>query len=127
VIVAFFIVFISSLFLFTKIPSNIMPDMLNRYNEIMIHLESGVTLSEKEEIVEAISNELQDIQDVETNYIIDNGLMLFALINMTKGDDITREQSDVNDDIYKALEKLKEDYPIDSVLSATSFTAGYPV
>lgn len=127
VIVAFFIVFISSLFLFTKIPSNIMPDMLNRYNEIMINLESGVTLSEKEEIVEAISNELQDIQDVETNYIIDNGLMLFALINMTKGDDITREQSDVNDDIYKALEKLKEDYPIDSVLSATSFTAGYPV
>ncbi|MGM8216686.1 efflux RND transporter permease subunit [Bacillaceae bacterium W0354] len=127
VIGIFIVMFVASLFLITKIPSNIMPDVMNRYNEIMIELEPGVTIDEKSEIAVAISDKLQDVQDVETSFVIDNGLYFFALINMTKGDDITREQSEVNDDIFKSLQELQDDYPIGSFMSSVNVSAGLPV
>lgn len=127
VIAGFFVLFISSFFLLTKIPSNVMPDVMNRYNEIMVNLEAGVTLDEKDEMAAVISEELQNIQDVDTSYIIDNGLALYVLINMTKDDEITREQKDVNDDIFESLREIQEDYPIAQVMSSLDMSGGFPV
>ena len=126
-IVLFFLMFAGSLFLVTKIPMTIMPDIYNRYSEIMIDLETGVTAEEKEEIMKKMNGTLASINDVESNYMIDDGSMFFGMINMTKGEDITRDQKEINDEILRELRKLEEDYPVSSVQSALSMSTGQPV
>ncbi|MFC4022287.1 efflux RND transporter permease subunit [Oceanobacillus longus] len=123
----FFLMFVGSMFLVFKIPMTIMPDVLNRYAELMVDLETGVSAAEQEEIALKINETLAAIEDVETSYIIDDGSMFFMLINMTKGDEITREQKEVNEEILSSLRELGEDYPIKSVQSAMSVGAGQPV
>ncbi|GAE25475.1 hypothetical protein JCM9140_1473 [Halalkalibacter wakoensis JCM 9140] len=49
-IILFFLVFAGSLSLITKVPMTIMPDVFNRYAEIAVQLESGVTPSERERL-----------------------------------------------------------------------------
>ncbi|WP_423409347.1 efflux RND transporter permease subunit [Heyndrickxia sp. MSNUG] len=127
VIGLFFLMFAGSLLLVTKIPMTIMPDMMNRYAEIMVNLENGLTVEDKEEIVKEISRSLEAVTDVETNYVMDNGSMMYTIINMTKGDDITKDQKEVNEEIFKALRSLEEKLPIKSVQSAMSSGGGYPV
>ncbi|HLU23210.1 MAG TPA: efflux RND transporter permease subunit [Bacillaceae bacterium] len=126
-IVLFFLMFVGSLFLISKIPMTIMPDVLNRYTELMIDLETGVSVEEKDEVIQKIYEVLADIDDVESSYIIDDGPMFYTLINMTKDDAITKDQKEVNDDILRELRGLEEDYPINSVQSAMSFSSGQPV
>ncbi|WP_342744344.1 efflux RND transporter permease subunit [Oceanobacillus rekensis] len=123
----FFLMFSGSMFLVTKIPMTIMPDMLNRYAELMIDLETGVSAEEKEEAAMTINETLAAIDDVETSYIIDDGSMFYTLINMTKEDEITREQKEVNEEILSSLRELEEDHPIKSVQSAMSVNTGQPV
>lgn len=127
VIGIFSLMFAGSLLLVNKIPMTIMPDMMNRYAEIMINLEDGLTIEDKEEIVTEINKSLEAVTDVETNYVMDNGNMMYTIINMTKGDDITQNQKDVNDEIFKALRGLEDQLPIKSVQSAMSSGGGYPV
>lgn len=127
VIGLFFLMFAGSLLLVTKIPMTIMPDMMNRYAEIMVTLETGLTVEDKEEIVTEINRSLEVVTDVESNYVMDNGSMMYTIINMTKGDDITKEQKEVNDEIFKALRGLEESLPIKSVQPAMSAGGGYPV
>ena len=127
IIVLFFIMFAGSLVLLPKIPMTIMPDMFNRYAELMVDLETGLSLEDKEEVVQKVNETLSKIDDVETNYILDNGGMFYTIINMTKGDEITKDQKEVNEDIFSSLRDLQEKYPIDSVQSAMSSGAGYPV
>ena len=127
VIGLFFLMFAGSLLLVTKIPMTIMPDMMNRYAEIMVTLETGLTVEDKEEIVTEINRSLEAVTDVETNYVMDNGGMMYTIINMTKGDDITKEQKEVNDEIFKVLRDLEERLPIKSVQPAMSAGGGYPV
>nr|WP_144925582.1 efflux RND transporter permease subunit [Paenibacillus bovis] len=126
-IVLFFLMFVGSLFLISKIPMTIMPDVLNRYTELMIDLETGVSVEEKDEVIQKIYEVLADIDDVESSYIIDDGPMFYTLINMTKDDAITKDQKEVNEDILRELRVLEEDYPINSVQSAMSFSSGQPV
>jgi len=127
VIAVFFLMFGASLFLVTKIPMAIMPDVYNRYAEIAIDLETGVSLEEKEETVQIVNSTLQSIQDIDTAYIIDNGGILYAIINMTKDNDITREQKEINEEILSSLRDLIGSYPISSVYSAMSSGGGNPV
>lgn len=127
VIAVFFLLFIGSMFLVFKIPMTIMPDMLNRYTELMIDLETGVSLEEKNEVATKISETLDEIEDTESSYIIDDGSMFYMLINMTKSDEITREQKEVNEEILSSLRALTDDYPIKSVQSAMSVSSGQPV
>ncbi|WP_231514821.1 efflux RND transporter permease subunit [Oceanobacillus salinisoli] len=127
VIFIFFLMFVGSMFLIFKIPMTVMPDMMNRYAELMIDLETGVSANEKEQAAIQISESLSNIDDVETSYIIDDGTMFYTLINMTKGDEVTREQKDVNEEILRSLRELEEDYPIRSVQSAISVSTGMPV
>lgn len=127
-IIAIFIMMLAgSLFLVTKIPMTIMPDMFNRYAEILINVETGLSIEEENKLVEKINETLSEIEDVETNYLMDNGSMYYAIINMTKGDDITREQQEVNEEIFSSLRALEENYPVESVQSAMTGGAGYPV
>lgn len=126
-IVLFILMFIGSIFLVFKIPMTIMPDVLNRYTELMVDLETGISSQEKNEVVNQISETLEGIKDVESSYVIDDGSMFFMLINMSKGDEITREQSEVNEDILRSLRDLSDNYPIKNVQSAMSFSAGQPV
>ncbi|SEN06444.1 hydrophobic/amphiphilic exporter-1, HAE1 family [Mesobacillus persicus] len=127
VIALFILMFGGSLALVTKIPMTIMPDVFNRYAELMVNLETGLTLEKKEEVVEEINGALASVKDVETNYIMDNGGMMYTIINMTKDDEITRDQKEVNDEIFKVLRDLEESQPIESVASAMTGGGGYPV
>lgn len=127
VIAVFMMMFVGSILLVTKIPMTIMPDMLNRYSEIMVNVETGLSLDEENRLVGKINETLSSIEDLETNYIMDNGNMYYVLINMTKGDEITREQKEVNDEIFSSLRALKENYPVESVQSAMTGGGGYPV
>jgi HAE1 family hydrophobic/amphiphilic exporter-1 len=127
VIAIFFLMFAGSLTLVTKIPMTIMPDMFNRYTELMVDLETGISVEDKEDIAQGINQKLQSIEDVESNYVMDSGGMFYAIINMTKGDDISREQKDVNEDIMKQLRSLSDSLPVKNVQSAMSAGGGSPV
>jgi multidrug efflux pump subunit AcrB len=124
VIAIFFLMFAGSLTLVTKIPMTIMPDMFNRYTELMVNLETGLSPEDKEDIAQGINQKLQSIEDVESNYVMDEGGMFYTIINMTKGDDITREQKDVNEDIMKELRSLTDSLPVKTVQSAMSAGGG---
>src|SRR5690606_13361226 len=117
----FAFMFIGSLFLVSKVPMTIMPDVFNRYSELVVDLESGISANDKEVVVEKINETLHNIKDVESSYIIDDGTYFYTLINMTKGEDISREQKEVNEDILRNLRSLEESYPIESVQSVLSF------
>ncbi|KMY52985.1 acriflavin resistance protein [Bacillus sp. FJAT-27231] len=127
VIVIFFILFAGSLTLTTKIPMTIMPDMYNRYTELMVNLETGLSIEEKEKVAEQINEKLHSVDDVDSNYVMDNGGMFYTIINMTKGDDITKEQKEVNEDILKSLRSLQKTEPIENVQSAMGGGGGSPV
>jgi multidrug efflux pump subunit AcrB len=127
VISIFFLMFVSSLFLVTKIPMTIMPDVFNRYSELMVNLETGISAEDKEKLIAEASKELSSIKDVETSYMMDNGGTLYTIINMTKEDKITRKQKDINTEIFKKLRALEEKHPVESVQSAMAGGGGYPV
>ncbi|SDQ89947.1 efflux RND transporter permease subunit [Virgibacillus salinus] len=127
VVFIFFLLFVGSVFLVPKIPMNIMPDMLNRYSELLVDVESGLTVEEREELTNKINETLIEIDDVESNHLIDESGSFYTFINMTKGEDITREQEEVNEDILQSLRNLSEDTPIKSVQSMMSVSTGYPV
>jgi multidrug efflux pump subunit AcrB len=127
VIGLFFLMFAGSLMLVTKIPMTIMPDMLNRYSEIMVSVEPGLSLEEKQEVVTEMNKALEGITDVETNYVMDFGSMMYTIINMTKGDEITREQKEVNEEILKTLRDLEEKVPVKGAQAAMSAGGGSPV
>ncbi|MDQ0214438.1 HAE1 family hydrophobic/amphiphilic exporter-1 [Oikeobacillus pervagus] len=127
IITLFFLMFVGSLLLVTKIPMAIMPDMYNRYSELMVDLETGVSMEEKRKIAKTIDEKLSSIEDVESNYVINNGDMFFTLINMTKGEDIKREQKEVNEEILKSLRNLDKNYPVEGVQNIMSGGGGSPV
>ncbi|WP_246001228.1 efflux RND transporter permease subunit [Oceanobacillus piezotolerans] len=127
VIGIFFLMFAGSIFLVFKIPMTIMPDMLNRYTELMVDLETGLSIDEKNEVAMKVSDTLEEIDDVESSYIMDEGSMFYILINMTKGDDITTEQKEVNENILSSLRGLADDFPISNVQSMASMSSGQPV
>lgn len=113
IIVAFLVIFISSFFLTTKIPINFMPDILNRYAEVSVELEPGITPKERSNVAEKINDGFQNITDIESNVILDdsNG-GLIALVNMTSEKDKTMEQEEVNEAIFDYLQQIEVDYPI---------------
>ncbi|WP_077618690.1 efflux RND transporter permease subunit [Bacillus sinesaloumensis] len=123
----FLLMLVGSMFLVTKIPMTIMPDMLNRYAELAIDLEPGLSVEEKQNVVNEINNRLQAVEDVETNYVMDNGNMVYTIINMTKGNQITVEQKEVNENILETLRDMQNDYPISGVQSVMEGGGGYPV
>jgi multidrug efflux pump subunit AcrB len=119
--------FVGSLALVTKVPMTIMPDMYNRYSEIMVSLDKGVTPVQKNEIAEAINSKLEDIPDVREGFVLDQIEFMFLLINMTPEEEATLEQKEVNERILAGLLELKEEYPIVDVASVMSAGASYPV
>nr|WP_090892916.1 efflux RND transporter permease subunit [Evansella caseinilytica] len=124
----FFLMFAGSLFLVQKIPMSIMPDMYNRYNELAVEMETGISAAEKDALFAEINDSLMSIQDVESNYVMDNGDMAYLIINMTKDDDITREQQDINEEIMRSLRELSEDHPLTNAYSMMGDGGGgYPV
>lgn len=50
VISLFTVIFISSFFLLTKIPMTVLPDIFNRYSEVLVELEPGVNSKQRAEI-----------------------------------------------------------------------------
>ncbi|ESU32253.1 hypothetical protein G3A_12375 [Bacillus sp. 17376] len=70
---------------------------------------------------------LDEVKDIGSYYVMDNGNMLYTVINMTKGDEITREQKDVNEKILKSLRGLEEKVPLKSAAAAMSGGGGSPV
>ncbi|SFJ74583.1 hydrophobic/amphiphilic exporter-1, HAE1 family [Halobacillus dabanensis] len=127
ILVLFVAMFAGSLLLVTKIPMTIMPDVFNRYAELMIDVEEGLSQEDKQEIVRAVHDELNKIDDVDSNYVMDNGGMMYTIINMTKGDKITTEQKEVNEQIFKSLRSLEEEHPINNVASVMEAGGSSPV
>ncbi|UTR14113.1 efflux RND transporter permease subunit [Salipaludibacillus sp. LMS25] len=127
-IIAFLLVFIGSIGLTTKIPFILMPDVLNRYSEMEVRLETGLTAEDKDEVVAAAEEKLKDVEDIESVVFMDAGDYLYALINMTKDQDITSPQEDVNLAITDALRELEADYPVTGVFtSMDTGKGGQPV
>ncbi|MCH1624100.1 efflux RND transporter permease subunit [Ferdinandcohnia quinoae] len=127
VIMSFLIMLVGSGFLVSKIPMTIMPDMFNRYTELMVNTEPGLSVEDKEKLVQSINNKLQGIQDVKSNYVMENGGALYSIINMTTGDEIIKEQKVVNEEILKSLRSLQETEPVISVQTAMNAGRGLPV
>jgi len=127
VIGLFILMFAGSLFLVSKIPMTIMPDMFNRYAEVIVDFDSGLAAEDKEELVQQMNNSLKKVKDVESNYIIDDGSMFYTIINMTKDKEITEDQDIVNENIFRNLRDLQDTQPIQSVQSAMSGGGGFPV
>ncbi|MFA9558516.1 efflux RND transporter permease subunit [Evansella sp. AB-rgal1] len=117
-IALFIVVFVSSILLVTKIPMSVMPDVLNRYAELMVELEDGITPEDREAIALEINERLSNIKDVETNLIMNDIDYFYILINMTKGDKVSVEQSVVNEQINSELRAMEENYPVQSVSGA---------
>lgn len=124
IIAIFTVMLVGSGFLISKIPMTIMPDVYNRYTEMIVMPNQGITTEDKNQIVQEINNSLLDVKDVEANYIIDDGSMMLVLVNMTKGDDITREQNDINAEISSSLRELQDNLPVQSIQSAMSAGMG---
>jgi multidrug efflux pump subunit AcrB len=127
VIGVFFLMLAGSLMLVSKIPMTIMPDMLNRYAEIIVPVEPGLSLEDKQQVVTEMNKALEGVTDVETNYVMDSGNMMYTIINMTKDDEITRAQKEVNEEILKALRGLEGKVPVKGAQAAMSAGGGSPV
>ncbi|WP_158734700.1 efflux RND transporter permease subunit [Alteribacillus sp. YIM 98480] len=127
VIGMFVLMFAGSFMFVQKIPMTIMPDMFNRYAELMVDLETGITPDDKEDLVASMYDTLNSIDDVKSSYIIDNGSIFYTIINMTKEDDITRDQKEVNEDIFRSLRELEDSHPIESVQDVMSGETAAPV
>src|SRR5690606_28655457 len=83
--------------------------------------------NDKKEIIQEISATLANIEDIESSYMMDNGSSLFAIVNMTKGDAITRDQKVVNEEVLSKLKELQEHYPMKNVQSLMSVNMGSTV
>ncbi|MEB1809504.1 MAG: efflux RND transporter permease subunit [Bacillaceae bacterium] len=127
VIVLFIMMFVGSLTLVSKVPMTIMPDVFNRYSEVVVQLESGTTPSEREEIALEMYDRLKGVSDLTNTIVIDNINSIYAIINMTPIEEATTEQSEVNEQILSALRVLEEQYPITSVGSAMNMGGGFPI
>lgn len=127
ILILFVVMFFSSFLLLPKIPKTFMPDILDRYAEVIVEVEPGVTTEEREDIAIAMNNVLEDIPDVESNVIIDNMEVVLSLINLTPEDDKTMEQSEVNEQILQNLRTLEKDYPIKNVGAAMDGAMDAPI
>lgn len=127
IIMVFAALFVLSLALIPKIPMNTMPEMFQRYTEILVEVDNGIASDKKEELAIMIDQELGSVEDIASNYVLDQGDYLIAIINMTKGDEIQREQKEVTEESMNKLRGLQDSEPIRSVQSAMAGAAGYPV
>lgn len=127
VIVASILVFSLSFLLIPKIQMNMMPDIFNRYTEIIIDLENGVSPNDKETIAEKVNDKLSSMDDVKSNYLLDFDDKIIANIVMTTGNEVTKEQDIVTNDIVKTLRELEKTEPIRTVERALDGVSGYPV
>lgn len=128
VVALFFGLFGGSLFLVNKIPMNVMPDVFNRYSEIVVALETGVERAEKERLAKLMNDKMSEVIDVESSYVLEgSGNELFVIVNMTKDDDITLEQKEVNEQILRSLREFQDTEPIRTVQVAMSEISGAPV
>ncbi len=128
VIALFFGLFAGSLFLANKIPMTVMPDVFNRYSELVVVLETGVEPAEKERLARLMNDKLAGIEDVESSYVLDtSGSEMVVIVNMTKGEKIVHEQKEVNEQIIRSLREFQDTEPIRNVQSAMSEIGGAPV
>ena len=123
----FIIIFFSSFLLLAKIPMTFMPDILNRYAEVIVEVEPGTTSEEIEEIALKMNEAFEQIPDVDNNVIIDNIDVILALVNMTPEEEKTMEQSEINEQILQELRALEDDYPIESVGAAMDGMMNPPI
>lgn len=115
IIAVFILVFVSSFLLLPKVPMSVMPDMLNRYTQVIVELDGGITPKERTDIAQEVNKQLETIQDVDSNIIIADVNMLYVIINMTPEEEKTAEQTEVNEEILRKLRELDKDLPITSV------------
>lgn len=123
----FIIVLVSSFFLLARIPVKFMPDILDRYTEVVVELETGTTNAKKAEIAREIDQALKRIRDVESSIVMDNLGFLFVIVNMTDEAEKTMEQDKVNELIMENLRSLSDDFPIEYVMSTTDGIEDIPV
>lgn len=127
VVLCFIVLFALSFLLIPKISMNIMPDIFNRYTEVAIDLEHDVNEEEKHSIIEQANEKLQQIDDVEANFLLDLDDVIMASVVMTKGNKVTKEQELVTEEIVRTLRELQTTEPIRAVERALDGVSGYPV
>src|SRR5690625_1124430 len=123
----FSIMCFSSFFLLTKFPMTFMPDILNRYAEVIVELEQDVTSEESKKVAIAMNDVLEEIPDIDNNVILDNIDAVLVLINLTPEEEKTVEQSEVNEQILEEFRTLEDSYPIKNVGPAMDGTVNPPI
>ncbi len=123
----FIVLFFSSFLLLAKIPMTLMPDILNRYAEVIVELEPGVSTDNRAEIVLQMNEALKEIPDVDNNVILDNAGAFIALINMTPEEEKTMEQQEINEQILERFRALEADFPIENVGTSMEGTINPPI
>lgn len=127
IVLSFIGAFALSFLLIPKIPMDVMPDIFNRYTEVAIDVENGISEAEKESIVEAASEKLEQIDDIEGYFLLDLDDVMMASVVMTKGDAVTKDQDLITEEIVHALRDLQKTEPIRAVERALDGVSGYPV
>ncbi|RKL67477.1 acriflavin resistance protein [Salipaludibacillus neizhouensis] len=117
VISLFLVILASSLFLTAKVPVTLMPDIFNRYTELTVDLETGLSAEEREDIADAIHFQLEDLQDVDSYIVMDNIDNFYVLVNLTKDNEITVSQDKVVSKVISSIRELEDETPISNVLS----------
>ncbi|MEI3604344.1 efflux RND transporter permease subunit [Pseudogracilibacillus sp. SE30717A] len=127
VLTLFILLFFSSFLLLAKIPMTLMPDILNRYAEVIVELEPGVSTDDRAEIALKMNEVLEEIPDVDNNVILDNTGAFIALINMTPEEEKTMDQDKINEQILDKFQALESDFPVKSVGAAMDGTINPPI
>ncbi|WP_078552425.1 efflux RND transporter permease subunit [Bacillus alkalicellulosilyticus] len=128
VILSFLVIFIVSVaVLAPKVPMTLMPDVLNRYAEVGIMLESGVTPAQRQEIAIEVNERLETVPDVTNNFVLDMVGTMYVIINMAPEEEATIDQKEVNEKILATLLELEETHPVDSVNTAMNMGGGSPI
>lgn len=127
VLTLFILLFFSSFLLLAKIPMTLMPDILNRYAEVIVELEPGVSTDDRAEVALKMNEVLEEIPDVDNNVILDNAGVFIALINMTPEEEKTMEQHEINEQILEKFRVLETEFPVKSVGAAMDGTINPPI
>ncbi|MDX8365551.1 efflux RND transporter permease subunit [Cytobacillus sp. IB215665] len=108
-LIAFIILFGSSIALLPTIPFGLMPDIHHRQAEATILFETGTEFKDKESVQNYIQNELNNVNEIVNYSLVEVAPdLLWLLVNMTPIEESKRTQKEINNEIQGIMDPLVE-------------------
>lgn len=99
-----------------KVPMSVMPDVYDRQSELMVILEGGTTVEERESIVNKVNEKLASAQDVTGYTVIQfDTSMLYTFVTMLPEEEATLSQVEVNSRLLESLRELVDSTAIENI------------